>query len=91
MTHVPAGRMNGVRADVGTVLGPKAVTREFVVVTDVDENGATVGYARVDDLDAAAIEAILERGPASVTEFQMCFGLQVEERHRLRWLFGGAS
>jgi len=68
MTHVPAGRLNGIHAEIGTVLGPKAVTREYVVVTGNDEHGVTVGYASVDDLNDAAIEAMVERGPRSVAE-----------------------
>lgn len=61
--RVPAGRLNGVHADVGTVLGPKEVTREFVVVTGNDERGVTVGYATQADLDG-----ILGREPRSVSE-----------------------
>jgi len=87
--HVPAGRVNGVHAPVGTVLGPKVVTKEFVVVTGEDELGVTVGYARLDEVDASAIEAIIERGPNSVTEHQMISGYQHDVRRRLRALFGG--
>lgn len=89
--HIEAGRVNGVHAPVGTVLGPKVITREFVVVTGNDERGVTLGYAHPDEVDAAAIEAIIERGPASVTEHEMVMGYQVDVRRRLRALFGGAS
>lgn len=41
MNRVPAGRLNGIHAEPGTILGPKAVTREFVVVTGNDEDGVT--------------------------------------------------
>lgn len=60
MTHVPAGRLNGISGEIGTLLGPKDVTRELVVITGVDEHGVTVGYARVDDRFPA--------DPRSVTE-----------------------
>ena len=86
--RVSAGRLNGVHAEVGTVFGPKAITREYVVVTGNDDQGVTVGYARRDDVDDAAIEAILERGPRSVTEVEMCIAYKVRERARLRALFG---
>ncbi len=88
-THVHAGRIDGVYAELGTVLGPKAVTREFVVATGTDEQGTEVGYARRDDLEEDALRAMAERGPRSVTEHEMLKGWQVEERVRLRELFGG--
>ncbi len=88
MTHVPAGRLNGIHAEVGTVLGPKEVTREFVVVIGNDERGVTVGYARREDVGGAAIEAMIERGPQSVAEASMCRGYQAEERAALRRMFG---
>lgn len=53
--HVPAGRVNGVHAPVGTLLGPKQVTREYVVVTDQDERGVIVGYAQPADIEAAGL------------------------------------
>lgn len=86
--RVPAGRVNGVHAELGTVLGPKVVTREFVVATGTDERGTTVGYATVQDVDPEAIAAMVERGPRSVTEFEMIRGYQVEDRLRLWSMFG---
>lgn len=76
LNRVPAGRINGVFAAPGTILGPKAVTREFVVATSADTGsslGASnednpfvlVGYATQEDL-----LGIIDRGdPRSVTEF----------------------
>lgn len=61
--HIPAGHVNGVWAPAGTILGPKVVTRELVVVTGYDHVGVTVGYATTGDVDAAA-----DRDPQSVTE-----------------------
>jgi hypothetical protein len=80
-THVPAGRVNGVSAPVGTVLGPKLITREFVVVTGVDERGVTVGYAQ----DSDGVNA---DDPRSVTEARAVINAQAGVRRRLRELFG---
>jgi len=90
MSHVPAGRLNGIHTDVGTVLGPKAVTREYVVVTGNDDTGVTVGYARADDLDQAALDAMVVRGPRSVAEAGAIRQYQADVRERLSVLFGGA-
>lgn len=57
--RVPAGRLNGIHAEVGTVLGPKEVTREYVVVTTQDDQGVTVGYATPEDM-----AAVVQRFPA---------------------------
>ncbi len=72
MDRVPAGRLNGIWPPIGTVLGPKQVTREFVVATAHDDRGCTVGYATPADL-----EAIKERDPQSLTEW-----LAVRPTHR---------
>lgn len=47
-----AGRLNGIHAELGTILGPKAVTGEHVVVIGDDERGVTVGYAQPAELEA---------------------------------------
>lgn len=86
-----AGRLAGVQAEPGTVLGPKDITREWMVVVASDEDGSDLGYAQTSDLDAAAVAAMVERGPRSVAEARMVQGWQAEERARLRALFGGAS
>ena len=65
MTRAPAGRLNGVHAPVGTILGPKVVTRELVVVTFNDDAGVTVGYATPADIADA-----FDRDPRSVAEAQ---------------------
>lgn len=60
------GRLNGVTAEVGTLLGPNAY-KELLVVTGQDEAGVSVGLAHVDDIRAAC-EA---PAPRSVTEVQV--------------------
>ena len=86
--NISAGRVNGVHAPIGTVLGPKAVTREFVTVTGNDDQGVTVGYTQEGEMDAVALEMIIDRGPASVTEHEMVMGYQSGIRRRLQFLFG---
>jgi hypothetical protein len=88
MSHVHAGRLNGIHADPGTILGPKAVTREYVTVTGNDAQGLTLGYARADDLDAEAVAAMAERGPRSVAEHHIIASAQAPVVARLRQLFG---
>ena len=86
MDRVPAGRVNGVHAPVGTILGPKAVTREFVVVTSNDDRGVVVGFATSEDMQVNP-----ELDPHSMTEFQALMGFQLEHRVRLQVLFGKPS
>lgn len=67
MTRYVAGRLNGIDAEPGTILGPKDITREYMVVLDRDERGVILGYATADDLQAAA-----DRDePQSVAEIQL--------------------
>ena len=84
--NISAGRVNGVHAPIGTVLGPKAVTREFVTVTGNDDQGVTVGYTQEGEMDAGALDMIIARGPASVTEHEMVMGYQSGIRRRLQFL-----
>lgn len=58
-----AGRLNGIYAEPGTILGPKEVTREYVVALDTDADGTIVGYAQAAELSAAA-----RRDPQSIVE-----------------------
>lgn len=58
----PIGRLNGIHAEVGTILGP-GTTSELLVVVDNDERGVKVSYCTVPDLEAAA-----KMDPRSVTE-----------------------
>ena len=81
LQRVPAGRVNGISAEPGTYLGPKAVTREYVVVTGPTEGGVAVGYARVEDSDRAATERWIA-DPRSVTEVALVIGHQRAERTR---------
>lgn len=59
-----AGRLNGIDAEPGTILGPRAVTREWLVVIDRDERGVILGYAQEGELAAAVLVA----NPRSVVE-----------------------
>lgn len=63
-----AGRLNGITPEPGTILGPKAVTREYVVVLGGDETGVDVGYAT-----HAELEALREvpDAPRSTTEARL--------------------
>jgi hypothetical protein len=81
MTRVPAGRLNGVHAPEGTILGP-TWTRELVVVTENDENGVMVGYATATDTDRPTDD------PCSVSEFRKNEIAQEPIRARLQELFG---
>lgn len=66
MRNYPRGRLNGVTADVGTILGPND-TGELMVVLAVDDGGVTVGYAQQGDVEAAAAAA----EPRSLTEIAL--------------------
>lgn len=88
LSRVPAGRVSGVFAQPGTILGPKEVTREFVVVTSADSSGPSVevGYATEEDLSLPA-----DRNPRSVTEFRMMQLRQTPQREALKVLFQGTE
>jgi hypothetical protein len=53
-------------AEPGTILGPKDITREWMVVLDRVDGGVSVGYATVAELEAA-----LQREPRSVAEVNL--------------------
>ena len=59
-----AGRLNGIFAEPGTILGPKVVTREYVVAIGTDKRGTVVGYAMVHEI----AEATRVDDPRSVVE-----------------------
>lgn len=86
LTRVPAGRVNGVFCQPGTVMGPKEVTREFVVVTSADSNtpSVEVGYATEEDLSIPYGHDF-----RSITEFRITLLHQTPERESIRLLFGG--
>lgn len=64
-----AGRLNGIHAPIGTILGPKDVTREYVVVIADDEEGVVVGFASTTEILAVMTGAAGD--PRSVTEAEM--------------------
>lgn len=61
------GRLNGVCAEPGTLLGPNT-SGEYLAVIDSDERGVTVGWALQPDLDAFAFGGLAAR---SVTEHRL--------------------
>lgn len=66
MKRYPIGRLNGVHAEPGTILGPND-TKEYLVVIDQDDKGVTVGYVQKGDIEAA----MEEDGPRSVAEYRL--------------------
>lgn len=66
MTYAKAGRMNGVQPEVGTIVGPNWLG-ELLVVREVDEHGATLGYVTREDI--AAMRAA--EYPRSLTELRL--------------------
>ncbi len=69
MPSYPIGRLNGVDAEVGTILGPDSIG-ELLVVAERDEAGVRVSYAGVPDIEAARAR-VAEVGPRSMTELRM--------------------
>lgn len=66
MTYAKAGRMNGVAPEVGTIVGPNWLG-ELLVVREVDERGATLGYVTREDIAAARATEC----PRSLTELRL--------------------
>lgn len=66
MTYAVAGRLNGIFPEVGTILGP-IWTGELVVVREVDERGAILGWPTRDDFRAARDAD----APRSLTELRL--------------------
>lgn len=68
MSRYVAGVMRGLPADTqpGTLLGPKDITRETMVVVGPadDGRGVKLGYATTDEIEAA----LSQPEPRSVTE-----------------------
>lgn len=69
-TRYTAGRLNGVHAEPGTLLGPKDITCEWMVVLDNDDSGCTVGYATADEITAAS-QRLATCGPQSLAELAL--------------------
>ena len=80
--RVPAGRLNGVHAVVGALMGP-TFTREILVVTGVDDEGVTLGYALPEDFKAAG-----ERDPSTTAEAVVRRTEQAAQVARFNALFG---
>jgi hypothetical protein len=67
---VKAGRLNGVDAPVGTLLGPDTAGRPLVVDGREAGGGVTVSYATAIDIQSA-MRSIAVDGPRSVAEGRM--------------------
>jgi hypothetical protein len=59
------GRLNGIHADPGTILGPDTAG-QWLAVLDNDADGVSVRYATVGDLEAAT-----QRDPQSIAEVNL--------------------
>jgi hypothetical protein len=51
VTRPSRGRLNGVHAEPGAILGPTDITREYLVVLDNDDRGVTLGYPTPDETE----------------------------------------
>lgn len=58
------GTLKGCDAPVGTILGPKDITREYLVIVGHTPDGAQLGYATSSDLQGIGPD------PRSVAEFK---------------------
>lgn len=63
MKRYVRGRLKGIHAPPGTILGPND-TKEYMVVIEDTNEGVTVGYVQTGDIE----KALLEDAPRSVTE-----------------------
>jgi hypothetical protein len=82
MARAEAGRINGVHAPEGSIMGPMW-TNELVAVIENDERGVVLGYATKEELDAPTDD------PRTWAEFQKNRRAQLMTRARLAALFGG--
>lgn len=77
-----AGRINGVHAPIGSIMGPMW-TDELLAVIDNDERGVALSYAMRKELEADTSD------PNTVAEFMKNRRAQLMQRVRLAALFGG--
>jgi hypothetical protein len=77
MARTVLGRLNGVHAEPGTLLGPNDVGEYMVVLAD-DERGVSVGWALTPDFDAAALVA----SPRSTAEHRLFYARPLARRRR---------
>lgn len=66
MSYAVAGRLNGVSPEVGTIVGPNWLG-ELLVVREVDERGAVLGYFGTEDARAFRDAP----SPRSLTEIRL--------------------
>lgn len=72
--RIPVGRLNGVDAEPGTLLGPDSTGRQMYVVVGRDDQGVTVGYATVPDMQAADARRADGDAPRSLAELRLWSG-----------------
>jgi hypothetical protein len=64
------GTMKGIFAPEGTILGPKDITREWLVSLGTDEIGTRLGYATEAEIQGGLMRCITGQ-PQSVAEARM--------------------
>lgn len=64
-SRAPVGRLNGIFADPGTILGPDRAGQWFVAIRS-DDRGSIVAFATATDMDTAAA-----REPQSMAELKL--------------------
>lgn len=82
LERVRAGRINGIYAPAGSIMGPQW-TDELLVVMTYDGKGVELGFATPEDLAEAP------RICHTLTEWANSRRRQVMERARIATLFGG--
>lgn len=68
--RVPVGRLNGITAAPGTLLGPDAAGQWYVALRS-DDQGVQVGYATTHDIDNAKARHAVGGSPRSLPEFNI--------------------
>lgn len=68
------GRLNGIHAEPGTLVGPKDITEEWLVVLENDDKECTFGYATPDELAAVGKRLLAGEPPRSVAEWRQLRG-----------------
>lgn len=68
--RVPVGRLNGITAAPGTLLGPDAAGQWYVALRS-DDQGVQVGYATTHDIDNAKARHGAGGSPRSLPEFNI--------------------
>lgn len=64
------GTMKGIWAEPGTLLGPKDITKEWLVSVETNDEGTVLGYATNDEI-MEAISRVMVGDVRSVAEYKM--------------------